>query len=66
MLKKRKCDKVKSIRPAPPRAEEAAYAIKSFLVQCVRLIFRRRASSLKIVIPQKNGTHNLSDEVDLI
>ncbi len=54
------------ICPVPPRAEAAAYTIKSFLVQCVRLIFGLRSNALKCVIPQKNGTNNQSDEVDLI
>lgn len=48
MLKnERKCDEVKSIRPAPPRAEAAVYAIKSFLAKSVRLIFGLRNNALK-------------------
>ena len=35
------------IRTAPQGAEAAAYAIKSFLVQCVRLIFGLRSNALK-------------------
>mgnify|MGYP001683511664 CR=1 FL=1 len=38
------------IRPAPQRAEAAAYAIKSFLAQPVRLIFGLRSNALKYAI----------------
>lgn len=47
MLKKRKCDKVKRIRPAPQRAEAAAYAIKSFLALCRALNFQASSEQPK-------------------
>jgi hypothetical protein len=49
--------------PRPSKGGGGSIRDQKLLAWCGSAILRRRASSLKIIIPQKWRTHNQSDEV---